>query len=322
MNDRIKDYFSFTRKEQRGMIVLLGIMLLSISAATFLPRMWPEKQFDMGPYQLEVEQFLASAQKVDSAMDAKPKKFQDYQDKVAGPVLLSFLSSPFQFDPNKISEEEWMSMGMDPKITRNILRYREKGGKFRDAEGFRKIYGMDDEVFTILEPYLVFEKTGNTAWPEKMKGSNSNNASWQDKADKKLAEEKVLIELNSADSASLLALTGIGPSFAGRIIKYRNRLGGFCKKEQLFEITGMDSLRYNQFSSQVSVDTVLIKKIDLNTVAFKEMMRHPYFEYYLVKAIFNKKDELKSFDSVGQIRFLPVMYEELFDKISPYLEVK
>jgi DNA uptake protein ComE-like DNA-binding protein len=322
MKDRIKDYFTFTRKEQQGMIVLLGIMILSICAAIFLPRMWPDKQFDIGPYQLEVEQFLASAQKADSALNAKPNKIQEYQVKVAGPVLLTFLSSPFQFDPNKISEEEWMSMGMDPKITRNILRYREKGGKFRDSEGFRKIYGMTDEVFAILEPYLQFDKTGNNAWPEKMKGHYSKDTSWHEKAGKKLAAEKALIDLNSADSASLLALTGIGPSFAGRIIRYRDRLGGFYNKEQMLEVNGMDSLRYNQFSSEIYCDTGLVRKIDLNKVKFKEMMRHPYFEYYLVKAIFNKKDELKSFDSVGQIRFLPVMYEELFDKISPYLEVK
>jgi competence protein ComEA len=142
------------------------------------------------------------------------------------------------------------------------------------------------------------------------------------KPGKKFEPEKVFIDLNSADSATLLCLSGIGPSYAGRMIRYRERLGGFYRKEQILEITGMDSIRYNQFTSQIYIDTALVRKIDLNTVTFKELMRHPYFEYYLVKAIFSKKDEVKSFDSIGQLKYLPVMYEELFEKISPYLEVK
>ena len=84
----------------------------------------------------------------------------------------------------------------------------------------------------------------------------------------------------------------------------------------------MDSIRYNQFRDQVTIDQLLVKKIDLNAVAFKELLRHPYFEYYLVKAIFNFKDEIKAFDSVGQLQSIPVMYEELYEKIAPYLEVK
>src|SRR3569833_3197280 len=60
----------------------------------------------------------------------------------------------------------------------------------------------------------------------------------------KKAASNVVIELNSADSAKLTELKGIGPSFARRIINYRNRLGGFINKEQLKEVYGMDDDRY------------------------------------------------------------------------------
>jgi len=88
------------------------------------------------------------------------------------------------------------------------------------------------------------------------------------------------------------------------------------------EIKGIDSIRYEQFKTQITVNPQLVRKIDLNTVTFKELMKHPYFEYYLVKAIFNYKDEIRAYDSVGQLRKLPVMYEELYEKIAPYLEVR
>jgi DNA uptake protein ComE-like DNA-binding protein len=87
------------------------------------------------------------------------------------------------------------------------------------------------------------------------------------------------------------------------------------------EIKGMDSLRYSQFKGQINVDPQLIRKIDLNSATFKELLKHPYFEYYLVKAIMSYKDEIRTWDSVGQLRKVPVMYEELYVKIAPYLEV-
>jgi competence protein ComEA len=318
MNDRIKDYFSFSKKEQRGLIVLLGLMLLSISANIFLPLLIPEDEYDIGPFRQDVAEFMRSVEIRDSIRSAESYGKTDRLTEQKSPALAAFITSPFHFDPNNLDEKDWVSMGMDPRITKNILRYREKGGKFRDSDGFRNIYGMNDELFAILSPYIRIEKT-QPSYQYKKSGTDFRE---KEPTASKAEREQVFIELNSTDSASLLALPGIGPSYAGRIIKYRNKLGGFLQKEQLLEVNGMDSARFNLFCQQVTTDTALIRKIDINTVTFKDLLKHPYFEYYLVKAIFNKKDELKHYDSIGQLRSIPVMYEELFDKISPYLEVK
>jgi DNA uptake protein ComE-like DNA-binding protein len=318
MNDRIKDYFSFSKKEQRGLIILLGLMLFSISANIILPALIPDDEYDISPFRQDVAEFMRSVEIQDSIRSAesfgKTDRFMEHKP----PALAAFISSPFHFDPNTLEEKDWEGMGMDPKITKNILRYREKGGKFRDSEGFRNIYGMNDELFAILSPYIRIEKKQSAYQTIKSGTDFREKEPFAANAER----EQVLIELNSTDSASLLALPGIGPSFAGRIIKYRNKLGGFQHKEQLLEVNGLDSARFNLFCKQVTTDTALIQKIDINTVTFKDLLKHPYFEYYLVKAVFNKKDELKNYDSIGQLRSLPVMYEELYDKISPYLEVK
>jgi len=322
MKDRIKDYFAFNKKEQRGLIILVGIMLLSVLINIFLPVLVPEKEFDITPFQQEVAEFMASVAKQDSARKTKPERYSyDFKEEEV-PFLIPFLASPFYFDPNELSEEQWLNMGMKTKIIRNIMRYREKGGTFRDKEGFRKIYGMEDSVFAILDPYIRIK--------EKPKAPSSSYLKYNDKKDSakpgntytKYKQDTLIIELNSADSASLLVLHGIGPSYAGRIIKYRELLGGFINVEQLKEIRGLDSIRFNQFRDQVTVNPVPVRKIDLNSVAFKEMLKHPYFEYYLVKEIFNYKDEIKAYDSVGQLRKIPVMYEELYQKIAPYLKVE
>lgn len=322
MKDRIKDYFAFNRKEQRGLIILLGLLLLSVMTNLFLPQLFPDKEFDISPFQKEVSTFIASIDKIDSAEDIKSQKFSDNYLEDKGADLTSFISSPFNFDPNDLSEQQWVNMGIGAKIARNILRYREKGGTFRDKEGLSRIYGMNDSVFAILEPYIRIKEIEKAPSSSYFNDNDKKNYTKPGNNFTKYKPDTLIIELNSTDSASLLALQGIGPSFAGRIIKYRELMGGFTSVEQLMEIRGMDSIRYNQFSGQMTVNPLLIRKIDLNSVTFKELLRHPYFEYYLVKAVFNFKDEIKAYDSVGQLRKIPVMYEELYEKIAPYLEVK
>jgi competence protein ComEA len=318
MKDRIKDYFEFTSKEQRGIIILLGIMLFSFLANIFLPFIIPEKPFNIEPFKSEVGIFLESIEKQDSAFGFKKSEYFEGSGTPGHAELENFKALPFNFNPNKLSEDEWLKIGMNKRIVNNIVRYKSKGGVFRDKEGFRKIYAMTEEVYMVLEPYLQFDI------PKPYQSSNLPDTSkyYKNEPYENQAPESILIELNSADSAALLVLNGIGPSFAGRIIRYRNKLGGYDHPEQLLEIKGLDSTRLLLFRQQITINPALIRKIDLNEVVFKELLKHPYFEYYLVKAIFEKKDEIKQFDSVEQIRKIPVMYEELYEKISPYLMVE
>lgn len=317
MNDRIKDYFAFSTKEQRGLIALLGVMLLSFIVNIIIPYIIPGKEFDIEPFKSEVGEFLSSLKTSDTVHSQYTINKGDGQNPTTS-QLHSFITSPFYFNPNKLTEDEWITMGMNPRIAKNITRYKEKGGFFRDKEGFRKIYGINDEIFNVLEPYLVFDRPA--AEHHAMEAGREKDTT---KTTFEIpVHETILIDLNSADSATLLALNGIGPSYAGRIIRYRNRLGGFALNSQLLEIKGLDSARLSLFNDQIVVDPQLIKKLDLNAVTFKELLKHPYFEYYLVKSIFERKDAVKRFDSVGQIRDLPVMYEELYQKLLPYLEVK
>jgi competence protein ComEA len=321
MKDRIKDYFAFNRREQRGLIILLGLMLLSVSVNLLLPTVIPEKEYDISSFQKQVEAFIASVEQLDSAKNRNPQKLYGNYSKEKSPDLSSFSANPFYFDPNKLEEQQWLEMGMNPKIIRNILHYREKGGTFRDREGFAKIYGMSDSIIAILGPFIRFaekEKAPSSSW----KNYKDNNNMKSNKEFTKYKPDTLIIELNTADSISLLTLDGIGPTYASRIIRYRDRLGGFNRPEQLMEIKGMDSTRFEQFKGQVTINTQLVRKIDLNRVTFKELLKHPYFEYYLVKAIFDYKEEIKNYNSVEQLKKITVMYEELYLKIAPYLEVK
>lgn len=129
------------------------------------------------------------------------------------------------------------------------------------------------------------------------------------------------VDLNRADTFDLQRLRGIGPAFAKRIVNYRARLGGFTYKEQLLEVFGMDTLRFLQISSYLTVDRDSIVKINLNTVTFKALMRHPYFPFEVAKRIMVYKQKNGTFDSVGELRLIQGITDSLYSRMVVYLKV-
>lgn len=124
------------------------------------------------------------------------------------------------------------------------------------------------------------------------------------------------LELNTADSSALVAIRGIGPYYASRILRYREQLGGFYAVRQLKEIK-MTYFNVDSSAYLFTVNPQLIRKKDLNSLSFKEVLRHPYLDYEDVKLIFNAKNKYKkiSFDTLQQRKILPV-YK--LKKIKPY----
>jgi competence protein ComEA len=131
-----------------------------------------------------------------------------------------------------------------------------------------------------------------------------------------------IIKLNTADSAKLTELHGIGPSFARRIIGYRQRLGGFYKKEQLKEVFGLDSMTYAALALQVSVDASRIKKININTVTFDELSNFPYLSYKQMNAMIRFREEHGDYESINDLGNIAIMDKATVQKIKPYLKYK
>lgn len=129
------------------------------------------------------------------------------------------------------------------------------------------------------------------------------------------------IDINRADSVHLLPLPGIGPVFAGRIVKYRNLLGGYVSVDQLGEVYGISSETMELIRERISIDSSLIRKMPLNHATFREMLRHPYLEYEDVKAIVNYrefKDTIQSFRELYDNFILP---DSLLRRVLPYLDL-
>jgi competence protein ComEA len=130
------------------------------------------------------------------------------------------------------------------------------------------------------------------------------------------------IDINSADSLSLLELNGIGPVFAKRILQYRKMLGGYAYERQLLEVYGMDTARLSGFLDQIKIDTMVLKKLDLNNATFKELLSHPYLDYDQVKAIARYRDKKGVITSTGELWAAGVLADSLWVGLQHYLVVQ
>lgn len=129
----------------------------------------------------------------------------------------------------------------------------------------------------------------------------------------------LMIELNLADSLDLDQLPGIGPVLASRIVRYRDRLGGFHRTDQLLEVYGIDSARYEGLCPYVRIDSTRVHKIALNTAGYDELRRHPYIGARLANAIVQYRRQHGPYQSLSDLLQIVLIDERIFRNIVPYL---
>lgn len=130
------------------------------------------------------------------------------------------------------------------------------------------------------------------------------------------------IEMNGADTLELQRLRGIGSGFARRIVGYRNKLGGYIRKQQLLEVYGMDEARYRMIEGYITVNADSVRKIDINNVPFKSLMSHPYFPYDLTREIILYRKKVKRFNQAEELKNVNGVTDSVYRKISPYIVVR
>jgi len=100
------------------------------------------------------------------------------------------------------------------------VNYTNKGGKFYKAEDLQKMYTISPKMYRKLFPFVNIENQASH-YPKKDFGFEKKEY---------VKKPPTIIDINTADSAQLDEIKGVGGTFANRILKYRERLGGFHKK--------------------------------------------------------------------------------------------
>ena len=210
-----KDYFSFNSRERIAIIFLCCL----IAFFWLLPNWYPNKnafaETPARPWKnnpIDSEKILAT----------EPLK----KLAVEKPVIpIKY----FEFDPNELEEAGWKKLGIHEKTIQTILHYRAKGGRFRKPEDLRKIWGMLPADADRLVSYCVIPESAypTKTYPVKVK---------------KLLAKPILI--NQATAAELETLPGINKGLAGRMIKFRDKLGGFQNLDQVRRTYGLTDSVY------------------------------------------------------------------------------
>ena len=199
---------------------------------------------------------------------------------VKEPVLIE------RFDPNTVDKSGLIKLGLSPKQAQVVLNYREKGGKFKDAGDFSRMYVISPKTYERVKEYISIETDkADTIKSDTVVNVKTYSASFNG------YENRELLRLNTADSIDLISLPGIGPYYARKIIQYRERLGGFATKDQLLEIYGIDKERFDLFAERIDVDTNDVTKVDLKVATFEQLSGNPYIGGYVARAIIRYREK-------------------------------
>ena len=352
----IQDYFTFSRNERKGIVVLLILIFLLAVANKLI--FYFEK-----PAKIDVALMDSARNQLGLAIDSINEK--------------ETLQSLFFFNPNTIDSAALDSLDVPSSVKINLFKFRNKGGKIYSKADFKKIYGVTDQVYNQISPYLLlengsnqkeeiaapklFEFDPNTATDSEflhlgfsdkqiktIRNYLDKGGAFRDKLEffkirvisekqkrmlsdwvvientKKLSsvESQVLktvnIDLNSADSIQLKQLPGIGAVLSKRIVKYRDLLGGFYSVDQLKEVYGLSEQTAQLIEGKLTINIAKIRKLDLNFADVNELSRHPYLKKNLASKIIRFRTKNGSIRDCSILRDSMILNIDEYNRIKPY----
>ncbi|MFQ3575404.1 MAG: helix-hairpin-helix domain-containing protein [Cytophagales bacterium] len=260
-------------KESKGLLVLAILSFLIFLIYISLPR-----------YQINVTDcescFVALEEAKKSYDDSKNQRIQPNKKNVEF----------FKFNPNNLSKEDFLRLGLKEKIAENIIKYRSKGGKFKSVRDVEKIYGIDKAWVGKASEWMYFENNSKEN-PGLIKPEKSTTK-----------ENRTKIDLNTADSSSLVKIRGIGPVTANRIIKYREKLGGYVSLEQLHEVYGFSNLEIQNIEDIFEISSAFRPvQVIVNRTDYKTIYNHPYLGKDVTTFMKKEKRHVSSWEELESV---------------------
>ena len=317
LRERVKEYLSFTRNERIGITVLIFIMILLL----IIPELFKRNSLSIN--QEEIRKYeLAVSSLTKSSLNDSPARVKSISDQKE-PQSLSF------FDPNTLDIEGWKLLGLNDHVIQTIDHYRKKGGHFKRAEDLKKVYGFTEEKYKQLIPFILIKNEQEVKLSDKeyyrLDIDNPKAREKQKYALRKNNPEKKYVDVNRADSLDFLSFRGIGPKLAGRIVHFREKLGGFYSIDQIAETYGLPDSVFRSIKTflQIRDDAKdSLKKIDINICDYKELSQHPYIRYALARTMIEFRNQHGPFVNLQDLEKLHLTNREILDKVMPYLKIQ
>ena len=227
------NYFVFSNSEKKGIFIFVCVLFLMTLFYMVMPYFFINEKYDFTEFKKELEAKKRISEKRDFQL--------------------------FNFNPNLISRDSLLLLGLSSKQSFNIVNYRKKVGQFKSEKDFRKIYSIEDSLATVLAPYLTF----------------SNNRSKQKVASISKNRNDSLFNFNpNSVSEYELESLGLSSGQAKTLINFKQKGGKFYKKEDLKKIYSISDELYNKLEPYISIerDENEISIIELNS-ATKEQLK-------------------------------------------------
>ncbi len=304
----LKNWLSFSKKERNALIILIvlvGIFFL-------VPYLFPSKN----KIQISENSSTATSQQLVQTVNT---------------------AQLFPFDPNTIDSSGWKKLGLRDKTIRTIVHYREKGGRFRQPEDIRRIYGLHKDEADRLIPYIQIgeQKTFAAKNPHSVISDNAQYA--------------FPIEINKAGVNHWAALPGISAALAQRIVNYRNAMHGFKNIDQVAKTYGLSAATFSNIKSYLrltkedavvepsntnnnltekqavaeytskNINTV---KVNINTASEQDLLSQKHIPKSVAKAIVIYREQHGQYENVADIKKIVFINDEMYTRIAPYLTVE
>lgn len=222
------------------------------------------------------------------------------------------IASPFPFNPNTADSATLIKVGLKSWQVKNLLAYRRAGGRWKDADDFKRLYGLSDEDYQRLRPYIKIPP------PVKDVYYTENDRARQDSL-RQLRPEKfaelTVLDLNTVDTLTLRKIPGVGVGYSRSIVSYRQRLGGFVSVAQLKEIEGLPDRIEEWFTVDENAE---VNRISINKSDFKTLLRHPYLSYEQVKVITTHIRKYGPLRSWKDLQLYKEFTSRDFERLTPY----
>lgn len=293
MKKIIQSFINYSTLEKRGIVALVFIIFLLLASL-----------FTM-PYWLKNTTSISEDSTLVAAWEAFKLSHTPTPDTAT--VGLVATSSRFSFDPNTLDSIGFINLGLTTKQVRLLLHWRRKGKVFYKKEDFSKLYTLTAIQYEQLAPYIQIASSQTVSRFENR---------WE------TLPEPQQVDINTVDSVTLIRLKGIGPYFAHKLLERRDKLGGYIKHEQLLEAYKFSDSTYQLLKKKMVINSNAIRKINLNIATEAQLSNHPYINAKLANHIILYRENLKQFEKIEQLRQVPLMNEEIYRKIAPYLSIE
>lgn len=235
-----------------------------------------------------------------------------------------------EFDPNTVDSLSLIGFGLAPKQVQTFLRYRRAGAVFRTPESIAKVYGLTAEDVLRLQPYVriapeyaerskpVYYERETVRQKSVVNDSVSGNGAGHKLNYPEKFDRLTKVDPNTADTALLQRIPGVGTWISHNIVEQRERLGGYHSIEQLLEVKYFSPELLEWF--EVDTLTAKIEKISVNIASFQQLNSHPYITYEQTRALLRYIRLYGSIADIDALRRTGIFTEEQLACLQPYLQ--